>query len=82
MYSNMMWVKWKLVSIHVETVLILMQDGYTVCVERGIGLEIILAQPMDLLSEMVKWKLVLVHMEIVLMSAQDRCMVCTERTKG
>ena len=37
--------KWKLVSVHVEIVLILMQDRCAVCVERIIGLEIILDAP-------------------------------------
>ena len=34
--------KWKLVSVHLKIVLILMQDRSTVCVERTIGSEIIL----------------------------------------
>jgi hypothetical protein len=34
-----------LVSIHLEIVLILMQDRYTVCAKRTIGLEIILDAP-------------------------------------
>ena len=34
--------KWKLVSIHLEIVLILTHDRCTVCVERTIGSEIIL----------------------------------------
>jgi hypothetical protein len=44
-YSYVKWVKWKLVSIHLETVLILMQDRCTNCVERTIGMEIILDTP-------------------------------------
>jgi len=44
-YSYVMWVKWKLVSVHLETVLISTQDRCMVCVERAIGLEIILASP-------------------------------------
>jgi hypothetical protein len=38
----MTWVKWKLVSVHLEIVLISTQDRYTVCAKRTIGLEIIL----------------------------------------
>jgi hypothetical protein len=34
--------KWKLILVHLETVVILMQDRSTVCTERTIGLEIIL----------------------------------------
>ena len=38
-------VKWKLVSVLSEIVLTLMEDRSTVCVERTIGLEIILDAP-------------------------------------
>jgi hypothetical protein len=34
--------KWKLVSVHLEIVLILTQDGYTVCAECNIRSEIVL----------------------------------------
>jgi hypothetical protein len=34
--------KWKLVSVRSETVLVLVQDRCMVCTERTIGLEIIL----------------------------------------
>ena len=37
--------KWKLVSVHLKIVLILTQDWSTVCVERTIGLEIVLDAP-------------------------------------
>jgi hypothetical protein len=40
-----MRLKWKLVSVHMEIVLILMQDRCTVCTERTIGSEIILDAP-------------------------------------
>jgi hypothetical protein len=46
-----MWVKWKLVLVQFEIVLILTQDRYTVCVECAIGLEIILEHPMELLRD-------------------------------
>ena len=38
-------IKWKLVSVLSEIVLTLMEDRCTVCVERTIGLEIILDAP-------------------------------------
>ena len=38
----MMMLKWKLVLVHLEIVLILTQDRCTVCVERTIGSDIIL----------------------------------------
>jgi sulfur transfer complex TusBCD TusB component (DsrH family) len=37
--------KLKLVSVRLEVVLILMQDGCTICADRNIGLEIILDTP-------------------------------------
>jgi hypothetical protein len=43
--------KWKLVLDRLEIVLILTQDRCTVCAERTIGSEIILDDPMDLLSD-------------------------------
>ena len=46
-----MWVKWKLVSVHLETVLILTQDRCTVCIERTIGFEIVWTHLMGLLGD-------------------------------
>jgi hypothetical protein len=40
-----------LVLVCLEIMLILMQDGCTVCAERTIGSEIILDAPMDLLGD-------------------------------
>ena len=45
-------IKWKLVSVLSEIVLILMEDRCTVCVERTIGSEIILDAPIELLGDM------------------------------
>ena len=44
-YSYMTGLKWKLITVCLEIVLILMQDRSTVCVERTIGSEIILDAP-------------------------------------
>ena len=41
----MTWLKWKLVLVCLEIVLILTQDRCTVCVKHAIGLEIILDAP-------------------------------------
>jgi hypothetical protein len=41
----MTWVQWKLVLVHLEMMLISMQDRYTVCAKRTIGLEVILDAP-------------------------------------
>jgi hypothetical protein len=38
-------VMWNLVSIHLETVEVLVQDRYTVCAKRTIGIEIVLDAP-------------------------------------
>ena len=40
-----MWLKWELVSVRMEIVLILTQDRCTVCAECTIGLEIIVDAP-------------------------------------
>ena len=48
----MMRLKWKLVSVCLEIVLILTQDSCTVCVERFIGSEIVSMHPMELLGDM------------------------------
>ena len=75
--------KWKLVSVHLETVLILMQDRYTVCAECAIGSEIIFGAPDETpRCRGLSGSSFLVCLEIVLMSVQDRCSVCTERTIG
>ena len=47
-----MWLKWKVVLVRLETVLILTQDNYTVCGERAIGSEIVWTHPMELLGDM------------------------------
>jgi hypothetical protein len=40
-----MWVLWNLVSVHLETVLVLAKDSYTICTKRTIGSETILDAP-------------------------------------
>jgi hypothetical protein len=45
LYSEVMRVKWVLVLVRLEKVLILMQDRCKVCVKHTIGLEIILDTP-------------------------------------
>ena len=44
-----MYLKWKLVSVRFEIVLVLAQDRYTVCAECSLGTEIIVAHPIILL---------------------------------
>ena len=42
---------WKLVSIHLEIVLILTQDRCMVCAERTMGSKLLLTHPMELLGD-------------------------------
>jgi hypothetical protein len=46
-YSWVTRLKWKLVSVHLETVLVLVQDRCAVCAIRTIGSEIVLDTPDD-----------------------------------
>ena len=74
---------WKLVSVHLQIVLILTQDWHMVCAERTIDSEIILHTPDGkLLGEVGLLKSRSVHLEMVLVLVQDRCMVCAKRTIG
>jgi hypothetical protein len=41
-YSWVTRLKWKLVSVHLETVLVSVQDRCTVCAKHNIGLELVL----------------------------------------
>ena len=47
----MTMLKWKLVSVRLEIVLILTQDRCMVCVERTIGSEIVLDAPDGILGD-------------------------------
>ena len=78
-----MYVKWKLVSICFDIMLVLAQDRCTVCAECTSGKEIALGTPKWYSKVMyVKWKHVSVRFEIVLVLAQDRCTVCAECTSS
>jgi hypothetical protein len=72
--------KWKLVSVHLEIVLILIQDRCTVCAERTVGSEIILDAPNGLLGDVGHVESHFCPLEIVLVSVQDRSIVCTKCT--
>ena len=67
--------KWKLDSVCLEIVLILMQDRYTVCMEHTKCLEINLDAHNELLDDVRN--LASVYLETVLVLVQDRCKVCT-----
>jgi hypothetical protein len=81
-YSYMTRLKWKIVLVCLDIVLILTQDRCTVCVERTIDTDIVL----DALDETPRWRghenLSSFCSEAVLVSVQDRCMVCARRTIG
>jgi hypothetical protein len=47
-----MRLKWKLDSVLLEIVLIMTKDRCTICAERTIGSEIVLAQPILLLGDL------------------------------
>jgi hypothetical protein len=47
-----MYVKWKLVLVHLDILLFSAQDRWTVCVEQTIGLKSFLSHPMALLGDM------------------------------
>ena len=47
-------VLWKLVSVRLEIVLVLVQDRCTVCAKRTIGLDIVFNAPMVLLGDEVQ----------------------------
>ena len=71
---KIMYVKWKLVSVCFEIVLVLAEDRCTVCAECTSGMEIILDTPDRTPTS--------VRLEIVLISAQHRYTVCAECTMG
>ena len=61
-------IKWKLVLVRLETVLILMQDRCTVCAESSMGSENILDAPDGTGIWRLMWKFVSVRLETVLVS--------------
>jgi hypothetical protein len=71
-----------LVSVHLEMVLVSIQDKCIVCVKCTIGLGIVLDHPMVQLGDEAQLKAHLVCLEIVLILMRDRCTVCAERTIG
>jgi hypothetical protein len=67
---------WNLISVHLETVFVSVQDRCTVCAKHTIASEIVLNAP----DAAPRWMLVSVCLEIVLFLTQDRFMVCAEHT--
>jgi hypothetical protein len=60
-YCKITRLKWKLVSVHLEIVLILTQDRCTVCAECTIGSEIFWTHEMELLGDVGLVESVSVH---------------------
>jgi hypothetical protein len=75
-----MYVKWKLVSVCLEIVLVSVQDRCTVCAERSVAWKLFWIHLMVLLGDVVKWNLIFIRLQIAIISAQHSCMVCTECT--
>ena len=50
----MTWVMWILILVHLEIMLVLVQDSCTVCAKRTIGSEIILDTPDGTPSDMAQ----------------------------
>ena len=73
--SKVTWVKWKLILLRLEIVLILVQDRCTVSLNVPWAWKSYWPYPMALLGTLVKGRLVSVRLEIVLVSTQDRCTV-------
>ena len=72
-----------LVSVCLETMLVLVHDWCMVCAKCTIGSGIIFGRN-RWNSKVIrfKWKLVSVHLEVVLILTQCRCMICAEHTIG
>ena len=66
-----------LISVHLETVLVLVQDRHTVCTKRTVGWH-----PMVLLGDKAQRKLISIRLEIALILTQDRRTVYIKRTIG
>jgi hypothetical protein len=69
-----MRLKWKLGSVRLEIVLLLMHDWCMVCVKRTVGSKIVLEAPDGKLGSLC--------LEIVLLLMHDWCTVCVKRTVG
>ena len=74
---------WNLVSVHLETVLVSVQDRCMVCTLWYHRLRNCFGRPRWYSYVMrLKWKLISIRLEIVLILTQDRCTVCARRTKS
>jgi hypothetical protein len=72
--------KWKLISVPLETVLVSVQDRCTVCAKCTSLRNRFGRTGWYSLVRRLEWKLVSVRLDTVLILIQDRYTVCTERT--
>jgi hypothetical protein len=77
-----MRLKWKLNSVRLVIVVILMQDRSMVWPNIPLAQKSFSTHPMVFLSDRLECMLDSVHLEIMLNLMQDRCTVRTERTTG
>ena len=70
------WVMLNLVSIHLETVLVLVQDWCMVCDKHAMAQKSFWTHPMELLGDVGHVESHFFLVETMLVSMQDRCMVC------
>ena len=75
-------VKWKLVSVRFEIVLISTQDRSRFAPNAPLAQKSVWMHLMALLGDVFKWRLIAVCLEIVLTSMQDRCTICAKRIIG
>jgi hypothetical protein len=75
----MTWLKWKLASVHLETLLISAQDRCMVYAECTMSTKTFLATQRNFLGDIDQMEARSVRLEIVLTSTQDRCTVCARR---
>ena len=62
-------------SVHLEMVLVLLEDQCLVCAKSTIGSDIIWAHQMDILGDVGHVESRLVYLEMLLVLVEDRCMV-------
>jgi hypothetical protein len=74
--------KWKLVSVHLEIVLIMTQDRCTICVERVMGSKSFWMLSIELLADVGHVESLFFSFGTVSMLVQDRCIVCVKHTIG
>ena len=73
---------WKHLLVCLEIVLILTQDGCTVCAKHTIGSETFWTHPMECLGDVGHVESGSVRLEMVLVLVRDSCTVYAKRTIG